>query len=164
MNGLVGKIIGGITGLALLALTAGCDDGYGCKEEDYLKQETPGYYTGKVDCRYFLNRTGIMVKDGDTVNLDAAGTCCWSDYGCSSPDGSASTWGLYWQFWSKDGQTMYDYAKVGSTHEEKLFLPGQEEFELYLVIPEGYNKMSCYEYDYVNNSGKYDVTVSLRRD
>jgi hypothetical protein len=160
MNRLKRAVVGGLAGLALLVSTA-CQEpeGYGCEDEDDVsKQEQP--YDVDVDCRHYLTHTGIMVKDGDELDVSAKGKCCWDgDSLCAGPEGSYSAWGLYWMFMKDSDDAGYNYDLLGTSFSGEVNFPDQDKYELVLVIPEGSNKERCYADMYVTNKGGYDVTI-----
>ena len=160
MNRIKKTLLGGLAGLALLVSVA-CSENepYGCEiEDDVSQQEEP--YEVDVDCRHYLTYTGIKVKNGDHLDVEASGKCCWNgDMLCAGPEGSNSAWGLYWMFMKDGDDAGYNYYLLGTSFSGEVNFPDQDTYELVLVIPEGSNPDTCYPESYSTNKGGYDVKI-----
>lgn len=96
--------------------------------------------------RQFLD-TGLDIKDGETLIIKAAGTACF-DIGpafCTGPDGNSAFIDTDLVGKLGDGQMFH----IGSSFQE---LVSNEAGKLYLGF---------HDNDYDNNSGFFDVTVTI---
>ena len=161
MNGFRKTIAGGLAGLALLVTTACYEmEKYGCEAKADVEQEGQ-VYDVEVDCRHYLNPTGITVRDGDILDVIADGECCWDgDSLCAGPEGTSAAWGLYWMFRKQGEGTAYNFVKLGDGYQGEINFPDDKEYEMFLVIPEMSDKERCFEEAYKTNEGSYSLSIT----
>jgi hypothetical protein len=139
---------------------------YGCKTSSEFKMQN-GFYDGTINPRYYLTKTGIMLRSGDKVSVTLDGKACFAsadpDY-CSGPQGSAYTYGVYWTFLDENGNATQT-ERIGSGLENKIInFSEDKEYELNFMTPEKNSYDSCDMFYYNDNTGQYNAILKIDRN
>lgn len=143
----------GAFSLASLVLSCGSDDEpYGCLAGNSCVNKG-GYLECTIDGRYYQHPTGISVKNGDYLQIEASGEIDWGE--CSADaDGTSCAWGLWMRFGNNNDTLRYIGGKYAGIVEN---LAGSQE--LYLIIPDGSDETYCPEVLYSDNDGSFLVKI-----
>jgi len=136
---------------------------YGCEIKDDFQKNSEGDYGGRINARYGLHKTGIIVNNNDSIDVTATGEACWYPDACNGPEGIASkTWGLYGYF-RRTGLNVQDGIgstfKIGSHYASKIVFSDGTSRELILFIPDGVSNDYCLDFEYQDNSGYFSANV-----
>jgi hypothetical protein len=144
-------------------INSSCAGEYGCDRTGEFEKTGENTYEGEVDSRFYKHDTGVIARDGDYMDINVSGKCCWQSGSCGYPDGTTEVWGAYWMFQNVDKPNdRTPVMKLGHGFKGNIELPRDGRYKLYLVIPELDDKERCQSFYHQDNSGEYDVTVTHR--
>lgn len=151
------RFLKGMSAVGLVSSVLSCgssDEPYGCIAENTCVNKG-NYYECTIDGRYYEHPTGILVRKGDTLEINSSGEIDWGD--CSAdPEGSSCAWGLWIRYGSNTDTLTFvgkNYATVVDSLKDTL------DHELYLIIPDGSDETYCPRVLFSDNDGSFLVKI-----
>ena len=136
---------------------------YGCESTESIAQLQPdGSYISKINLRFKMHPTGVIIRPGDIATILSEGSGCWWPAAgfCGGPDKTSTTWGLYAGLRRADNKEGISYGYLGSNGTLNNTI--DTACEILFFIPDPYENGSCDDKYYSDNNGYFASKITVK--